>query len=375
MKKTLVFDIEMTGHHLEYLHHLYCAAGQKVNEEFVFAFPESFDDVSSNFEWPYYSNITIHYLKGYDVVKVKCNILKRSYYLSKLLKKTAKDLQITHIFLIVLMQFLPFLPFFLNKKYKVSGIVYQIYLYRWKQSSVFTKLQDVFKYLSLSNFNIFEKVFLLNENSAPHYLNKKYKTNKFYNLVDPVVPIIGNDIRNMREDLEILNKTKVILHLGTMSKTKGTLEIFEALGVMRKEEYTNYTFIFAGKVQDDIKESFYKMYNKFKDKVQIILFDEFCSFEFMGSLLLTCDIILCPYKRTSQSSGIIGYAAQFGKIVIVPKKGMLAKLVRNYKLGLFFENDTPYGIINVIEKTEICSPNNNYLEMNSIKNFTKAILK
>lgn len=373
MKKTLVFDDEVVGHHLEYLHHLYETAGEKVNEEFIFAVPRSFDFISNNYEWKSYPHIKFHYIIDDEIAKLNGNIIRRSYYLSKLLKRIAREFNVTNIFLIVLIGFIPFLPFILGNKYKVSGIIYQIYLYRWKKSSIITKSQDVLKYLILTKLNMFEKLFILNDRVSPYYLNKIFKVQKFHFLPDPVVPILNLELEDMHEQLNIRKNSKVVLHFGSLNRNKGTLEVLQAISLMNSQKYSNYTFIFAGIIQDDIKESFYNLYNNIRKSANIIVFDYYCSINLIGSLCITSDIILCPYKRTNQSSGVIGYAVQFKKPVIVPKQGLLGKLVKTNKIGYLIEDTSPNEILKGIEKSIDPNLSSNYMTINSISNFTKTI--
>lgn len=376
MKRTLIFDHQMDGHHLEYIHHLYIAAGERSDEQFIFAVPTTFDLVSDAFEWLDYPNVQIYRFDLSDNCGTSVSLFKRSFYLSKLLKATADKFSVTHIFLIFLISYLPFLPFILSKKYKISGIIYQIYLYRWKESSIVLKIQDIFKYILMSKFRNIESVFILNDRIVPFYLNKKYNTEKFSYLPDPIVPIDIKNIHDLRDELMIKKGNVIFLHLGSMTDNKGTLEILESIRLLTSEECSLFTFIFAGKVQEDIRILFYEYYSELKNKVQIIVFDQFCSFQLIGSLCYTSNVILCPYKRIYQSSGIIGYAAQFNKAVIVPQSGLLGKIVRRNKLGLFFENTTPKGIYDSVRKLykleSVLAPNN-YLETNSPLKFVRTI--
>ena len=57
-------------------------------------------------------------------------------------------------------------------------------------------------------------------------------------------------------------------------------------------EWNKYVFIFAGKVYKDIREEFYLHYNVLKQNIRILVFDEFCSFDFIESLCVSCDAIL-----------------------------------------------------------------------------------
>ena len=52
MARVLIFEKNVGGHHLEYLHHIYIAAGQRNENEYIFALPESFKIEENDLEWP-----------------------------------------------------------------------------------------------------------------------------------------------------------------------------------------------------------------------------------------------------------------------------------------------------------------------------------
>ena len=163
-----------------------------------------------------------------------------------------------------------------------------------------------------------------------------------------------------------------------MNTNKGSLEIMHSLTELAQEERTNYSFIFAGKVADDIRDSFYSLYSKIKDKVQIAVIDKYCSYNFFASLCISCDAIITPYKRTSQSSGLIGYASQFGKPVIAPNKGLLGSLVEEYNLGILIKDCSPHSLISAYKSVAdgiYPRPNKKYCDDNSTEAFNKFILE
>ena len=126
----------------------------------------------------------------------------------------------------------------------------------------------------------------------------------------------------------------MFIHFGALAERKGTIQIIDSLQFLSKEECERYVFVFAGRVFPDIKEAFYAGVAKYQSSVCIHVKDEFCSFEYLAALCDACDAILMPYLETAQSSGVIGYAAQFGKPVIAPDEGLVGKLVQNYQLGI-----------------------------------------
>lgn len=367
-KRVLIYDDEIRGHHLEYIHHLHEGATQNKEIDFIFAIPNTINDKENKLVWEKSDNIKYHLLSDSEI-NLTGNSIVNSFKRSRIARKIAIEYNVNEIFFNVLIGLLPAATFVIPKNIKISGIIYMIYLYRWKRSSFIIKLFDSIKYILLSRRGNFNNVFILNDKSAPVFLNRKFKTSKFLYLPDPFMPIGEIGLINIREKYKILSDNIIYLHFGSMAESKGTLEILNALIQLRREDLIGKTFIFAGRVGDNIKDMFYEKYHMLKDKVQIIVFDEFCEYSFLGSLCLSSDYILLPYKRTSQSSGVIGYGAQFNKPVVVPNKGLLGKLVRKYNLGYLIESPSTKHIIEFIRDNKAIN------KFNSNKKFRQDYIR
>lgn len=367
MSKKIVFDFQLDGHNLEYIHHLYIGATKDVENDYVFALPYEFKEESKVLQWPESSNITFEY---FDIQKIfmKSDIytsLKSCIYLRELLKITQAD----EIILIWMMNVIPFLPFYIPSKIKVSGIIYRIYLYTWKQSSFRSKLENLIKYFVLSYSRCISKVYILNDMGSANILNRVWHTNKYKYLADPYIGFSSDDVKNVRQELNIPEKNIVCLHPGAMSLRKGTMKIIEMIENASAEELSPYTFIFAGCVGKDIKDDFYKRVSLLKEKAHIIVKDAFLPFEEIGSLVYSSDKILLPYNLVDMSSGSIAYAAQFRKPVYVPCTGLLSKLVKRYKIG-----KTIKDFSNIEYLKDTININSNYCKDHTVNIFINQIL-
>ena len=375
-KRTLIFDDSVEGHHLEYIHHLYVGASAIKDEEFIFVLDPAFKNVKKKLIWNSYPSIAIEYISKKDIEKLKKSKFVKSYFLCKLLKKTANKYNTTNIFLISLMPFLPFMPFFFDKKTKISGIIYKIYLYEWYNSNLQSRIGNLIKYMILSKSKIFNNIFLLNDNIAPLYLNRKFKTSVFSYLPDPFMPIPKVELKNLRAELNISEKKKVCLHFGALTERKGTIEILKAIIDSKEFVMKNYCFIFAGKIFDDIKESFYTLVKDAELKTQIIIYDKFCDYNFIGSLCLSSDFLLIPYKVSAQSSGVLGYGNQFRIPIVGPSIGLIGKLIKRYKMGVLLDDASSDGLKIFFENIENTNLNigTDYIEHRKVSAFRDAIL-
>ena len=229
----------------------------------------------------------------------------------------------------------------------------------------------------ISRFSCFERVFLLNDTNSTRYYNKKYFTDKFDYLPDPYLPIEHISEINIRTEYDIKKNKKILLHFGGMSKRKGTLDILNSILLLKDEIASNFCFIFAGRVYDDIKREFYDKINEIGNRCQVLIFDSFCEYNFLGILCKNSDFILMPYHITSQSSGVMAYAAQFEKPVIAPSSGLLGRIVEDYKLGILLPEINPEIIASCLSSKMFSSYRHNkncsreYLANNTIEKFVE----
>lgn len=358
-KTVLIFEPQISGHHLEYIHHIHTGATKCPKTKFIFAVPERFTSVKDKFSWIEADNITIELLDN--------NALNNKLKIIRLLFRLYKKFKPQEVFFITLMWLMPFLALFSFAKVKLSGIIYNIYLYNWKTSSILGKAKNSLIYSLFTYCRCFKHIFILNDNSAAAVLNKVWHTDKYIYLPDPFVPIDRNKTTDLRESLNISKQKIVYLHFGAMSERKGSLDIFNMIENTPSNELDKYCIIFAGKVGTDIKEHFYNKYHTLKDKIQIIVEDDFVDYERIGSYLVTCDAVLLPYRYVNLSSGVIGYCAQFKKPAIAPNKGLIGKLVQKNQLGIVVNS------FNTL-KLNFCKPIGiNYCSDRSVDKFFNTI--
>lgn len=375
----IIFSSQIEGHFLEFVHHLYDLALDRLEHRFVFLLPSSFVDVKDKFEWEVKSHITFELFDEYKPTTTQrgfVQLLCESYKMSKLVAHAARKYQADYVFSNTIINFVPFAPFFIKKPTKLIGIIYRIYLHDMDSRSKMSLITDKLKYRLMARSRVFHKLFILNDSESATILNNIYKTNKFCHIADPYIPILMEHAEDIRSQYRLGRNKIMFIHFGAMNTNKGTIEILESIRALSDKEKGDYCFFFAGRVSTGITDRFYRLYNELKDEVQIIVKDEFCSYEFFASLCIACDAILTPYRRTAQSSGLIGYASQFGKPVIAVNKGLLGQLVREYELGILIEDNDPHSLMEGYRKIAegtYKKPTKRYCEQNSIKSFQKAI--
>lgn len=377
MRCTLIHTQTIGGHQLEYLHHIYMGALKRSEEQFVFVVPQRFEKDSSRLEWPASNNTKIVVMEGDDEPPVNCSIFRKGWINSRTIRKYCKRYHVTDVLTISIMEYLPYLPFLL-KNVRFSGIVYRIYLYEWKEEHYSKRFQDVMKYWMMSKFKVFYRVYICNDSSSTQCLNKIFKTDKFRMLPDPVASIQNYKGRNVKDKLGIARDKKVLLHPGGMNGYKNTIGILRALDMLDDESRNGIAVIFAGQIDSGIREEFNRLYQEVCKKVQLILFEGYLPFEQLADLFSTCDFVLVPYNVKSQSSGIVGHAAYYGKPVIAMEGGVIGKMVRKWHLGKLLYRSSEvslYQFLCSLRNTDVYDTNGNgYLDCHSIDLFNKTLL-
>lgn len=369
--KILIFDITLSGHHLEYLHHYYRGALERINEDFVFCVPnDDFLKQKEKYVWQDADNISFFFLSN-EVVNAVYNKkgYKRNIAEAKLIANTAKELNADSVILTNFIHTIPYLLWLMPKGIKVRGIIYRIYLY--EQKNIRYRLEDLcFKLMARSR--VMEKVFILNDKESSDMLNGLHKTKKFTFLPDPVPEVDMCSLENIRGKFNIPMSNKVFLHFGGLTKRKGTLEILKAINLCDNEQLKDKTFVFAGRIYQDMSEAFYRLIAIVEQKVQILVFDEFCTYEFLYNLCYSSDVILMPYKQTNLSSGLLGYAAVFEKPVVGPSQGLIGHLIYKYNMGFQLSEVSSKAIADsFFEKYDV--PSDDYSKINSVDSFVNCI--
>ena len=196
---------------------------------------------------------------------------------------------------------------------------------------------------ALRNRNL-KKVFILNDESMPLWLNKKIE--RFFCLPDPYFeyPVLPDF--DLRKKHNIPANNLILLQFGSMDERKNNENIVAALNHLEENISLKITLLLIGKFRDGYYDKALKLKNP-DAKFQYILKDEFVSDAEMESTFAQSDLILRMNVNFFGSSGIVGQAAFHNKPCLVSNNGVMAELVEKYKLGVTLD---PFDV-NAIQKT------------------------
>ncbi len=345
MMRVLVFTVSKEGHYPEFLAHLRGLAQAHPEDEFVFVAKE---------------------------IPEGGNKLRYAWRLCSALRKEIRQQQADRAFLVMLMRYSPVVFFPLFGKAKISGVIYPVWLYTWKTDSPIRKALNALTFWLMARAKHLENVFVLNDNAAAQCWNRIYKTDKFKFLCDPCNPI--PEVTAQYKLREQYPDKLIVCHPGVLKRRKGTCDILDFIEGAEASLLDRYVFVFAGKAQEPGIDA---RIRAMQEEYPVAYYPGFLSDAALGEIISSSDLMLLPYYNTNQSSGVIGYAAQFNVPVAVPGEYSLGKLVKRNKLGFVMAGHDAKAIGAFLEgfgKPAAPIPTD-YLETNSVKNFCAQIYR
>ena len=372
---TMIFDIDLAGHHMEYLHHIYVGALRNTEEKYLFYLPKEFKDKKKLYKWELSDNVEFCYFSQQEINLCTCsNIYVNAWRTSKLLKNKVLETKCDRVLLLSFVELLLFIVFLLPSDVKISGIIYRIYLYNRSQMGKFRRLLEFVRYKSAVRSKCIERLLVLNDSLSVNRLNNIFSTDKFHLLADPVPNVDFSKLKNLRDELHIPANDKVYLHFGGLSRRKGTLDILNAIAISNKEDMQSRTFVIAGKIYDEIQHDFQSLLIEARKNANVLVFDRFCTYEYLYDLCFTADVILIPYHLTNLSSGLLGYASLFQKPVIGPSGGLIGQLIRSFGLGITISHISSEELLKAINRNQYPQIDSSYAEKNTIDKFINTLL-
>ena len=372
MKTIIFFSQSVKGHYMEYLHHEATLAAQDPINKYYLLVPPDFEKRKSMLKWPTAQNIEVIYLTETEAKAcADPGVLKGSWAISKTLRKYSKQLHADYVFLNTLINSMPFLPFFLPKRTKATGIIYGIYLWQKEEISSVKWLSYEAIYWLFAWSDKISGVFLLNDNHSATILNKKLSTDKFFHLPDPIPDIDPNALKDIRADLGIRNNDLVYLQF-SLEKRKHTLDILDGIAELSPQELENRVFIFTGSLKPDIEKEFYQKVNALRGKCKLIVDTGLIPYERLFKYCKIANYMFILYDNAHMSSGALGYAAYFNSSVIGTSKGLVGNLIKTNDLGMTIDEISPQQIKNAILNLNIIS-GSKYADSHTTSSFIKAI--
>lgn len=378
----LFFDLEITGHHVEYLYHVitYRIRHSSQPPFFLVTHPDINQLLEGLMVPGDLKSAGIYLLHPTQTEMEKLSqargVNQRASLEFDILKGFAQRYQVEKCILMSMNKF----QFVIGKKASralpcnMRGILFNplgkvngkapAWLIKWRK--------DLQTRWMLRNKRL-DHIYILNDAGLSKALNDRYRRdNVFAHLPDPIfIPPDGNG-QKRKQQLPHSSTKKRFLLFGTLSSRKGIFLVLDALNRLPERLDQKLEVVFAGRVIKKEKEAFEQAMANVKGcrpDIDIVHRDGFLPYDQIPSLFSNCDYILVPYNFTNSSSGIIGHAALYGKPVIGRSDGLLGRLIRSYDLGITVSDMAPTTLASVFVRCLKDVPNE--IDISGMKRFVQ----
>jgi glycosyltransferase involved in cell wall biosynthesis len=218
----------------------------------------------------------------------------------------------------------------LRRRLLFNGILFSTFIYQPFRSK--RRILKYFQNKFVSINNEVKRIYLLNDYRLASELNIYFKTNIFSYLPDPIkIRSIGNfDFRNNHN---ISEEDFVFISLGRMNSRKNIHNIIKAFNLLPEKYLANTKFLVCGSFDDIIYKNYLSTILTSRLKNNIILVDKFLTTDEFEAYINISNCVCIPYINFFGSSGILGYAARYKKLILASNSGTIAHIVDEFRLG------------------------------------------
>lgn len=391
--RTLIYDRDISGHHLDYLQFLVEYLKKKpveIRQQFVFVLNEG---AKHRFEKEE-KEITFRYIQPeqLETILAHTSVVQRAAaemrYLKKLIQEyDAKKLLFMHIDafqyelgraaikdLDVKLSGLLFLPF--RKEYEGGQTLKAKLRREWRGLRKGMQIRWM-----LRNSNL-ERIFFLNDKKGAQAYNERYG-NRFAHLPDPIeIGALARDsVENLKEKYQVKTNKSVLLIYGHLSARKNIPNILAALKKIEPINRQNLTFLICGEPEKGYEKALFSAIEEAEKKYPEIDFVKHFRFfdpATTNEVFKIADIVLVPYINFFSSSNILGLAAKYGKPVIASNLGIMEGLVTHYQLGITVSphhlDEIAAAIVFYLNHKDILIDGRRYLQDHSAEVFCEKLL-
>lgn len=349
MKRVLVVDPMVEGHHADYLVHLLrFAQSGAFSGELIFLVEEAFApiwrrEVGDNA----LPTVQVHYFNEADRVEwMRYSMIRRSWVMWRLVRDWAQRLAVDHILLMYMD--IPQLGVALGPKpsQTVSGILFRpnfhYQVQGWKSQVGQWGKKNLLAFLLRRTF--VQTLWTLDATAvaaASFGGQQKFKT-----LADPVLYREQTDVQRAegRRRYKWPENTKVFLLFGHLDERKGISVLLEAITLLSPDELKQATFLLAGNLSPHITEEVAYWLPKAQAVADVRTEFRALSGEEIDILFDLSDYILALYQRHIGMASVVVRAAYSGKPMWASDFGYLGHLVKSQSLGVVVNSEDPQAV-------------------------------
>ena len=341
--RSIIYESGYTGHRSENVSHLmrFINSHPDLHGKFVFVLNEQISELLGEL-----STSPSYLIEFIQLNKKHKNSITRSFWEWQLIAEVIQKQK--NICEIIFMEVDPYLVLLSTNRFKkfnlsVKGILFQPYVhFKEIKEADFSIIKQFLKNYIFQKFSVLinsniEKLFILNDKRAVDIMNKRIK-HIFYNLPDPIADNIrnvdSNIFKNVVEKYGIKNFKKNLLVFGSIDERKNLINIINSIRLLPIEVKKDVHLIVAGKFDGKVKEKYIKHIDTYNNEISIAYNDAFVNGEEREPLFQSCDLVLMTYINFYSASSVLGHTINHNKNVIVSKKGLIGRIVKEHNLGI-----------------------------------------
>jgi len=156
---------------------------------------------------------------------------------------------------------------------------------------------------------------------------------------------------------------KIFLLFGVLTERKGILCLLEALRLVPATTAAKIAVVIAGAVAPDIQQAVAKSVARLRRRqsgLWLHLEDRWLEDAEIAGLVQRSDVVLAPYQRFVGSSGVLLWAAGAGVPVLTQDYGLIARLVRENRLGVTADVIDPRALAAIISHVAEHGPGDSF---------------
>ncbi|AEI47990.1 glycosyltransferase [Runella slithyformis] len=362
-ERTLIYDRDISGHHLDYLQFLveYLKnTPEEVRSRFVFVVHEGARERFQKEE----SLIRFHYIDSGQLAAFSAltSVLQRATAEMRYLVTLVQQYEVERLIFMHIDAFqyelgkrstsrlgvkfsgLLFLPF---RKYYESGTTLKDKIRReWRGWRKGWQMRWMLRNPRL------ERIFFLNDRQGVEEYNARFGP-RFEHLPDPIDlrQRASAPVEELRSLYGIPAGRTVFLIYGHLSSRKNIPNILAALQLLNSKQRSRLCLLICGEPEKGYESTLFASIHEAQKKYPELGFSN--HFQFFNpaatnEVFKIADIVLVPYIHFFSSSNILGLAAKYGKPLIASKLGVMGALVNQYQLGITVAPNSPEAIANAM---------------------------
>lgn len=367
--KTAIIDTQTTGHHPEYIYGLWSKLNQRKEDQAIDIFCDSY-----LYKYIGDNDLQVITEKGASLKVDKLENPIGTWF--QITKSSIKNLWTLRgydkVTFLSLNSYLPALflyAVFHKSPFALSGIFFDPHARKvndWKNW-----LRDVTLRYILRRYVRCE-IFILNDKEAVGILNRRYSTDAFRVITDPIPEFYYHGIRS---DCKKVGVQFTFTMLGSIAPRKGVFQFLSAI----KMSKSRARFVLAGRIDERISDQVRNEVDLLnRDGFSIEIHDRFVANREFAEFVSGSDVLVIPYLSKGASSGILGHAAFAKKCVIGPREGMLSELIRDFNLGFAVDPNDIKAFSDLINELPLkqmdTGGHNRYVAGNSLDQFYSEIV-